>query len=54
MKNRFCIYNFGCKVNQEEGGALAALFSGQGWEYAAEGEDMEAAILRLMRARRDR
>lgn len=23
-------------------------------EYAAEGEDMEAAILRLLRARRDR
>jgi len=45
MKNRFCIYNFGCKVNQEEGGALAALFSGQGWEYAAEGESAELLIV---------
>lgn len=34
MKKRFQIYNFGCKVNQEEGGALAALFSSLGWEYA--------------------
>lgn len=30
--NRFCIYNFGCKVNQEEGAALAALFISQGWQ----------------------
>ena len=27
----FAIHNFGCKVNQEEGGALAALFCRQGW-----------------------
>ena len=31
MDKTFAIYNFGCKVNQEEGGALAALFSSLGW-----------------------
>lgn len=31
MDKTFTIYNFGCKVNQEEGGALAALFSSLGW-----------------------
>lgn len=34
----FIIHNFGCKVNQEEGGALAALFSGLGWRQLARGE----------------
>lgn len=28
----FALYNFGCKVNQEEGGALAALFIEKGWQ----------------------
>ncbi len=32
MNKTFAIYNFGCKVNQEEGGAIAALFSEQGWQ----------------------
>lgn len=31
LPRTFCIYNFGCKVNQEEGGAIAALFAQQGW-----------------------
>lgn len=31
MDKTFAIYNFGCKVNQEEGGALAALFTSLGW-----------------------
>ena len=32
----FYIYNFGCKVNQEEGGALAALFVASGWQQVAD------------------
>lgn len=41
----FEIYNFGCKVNQEEGGALAALFAASGWQRAAEGEDAGLIII---------
>ena len=36
MDKTFAIYNFGCKVNQEEGGALAALFSSLGWRQEPE------------------
>lgn len=36
MEKTFAIYNFGCKVNQEEGGALAALFAALGWRRQAE------------------
>ena len=32
MDKSFYIYNFGCKVNQEEGGALSALFLAHGWQ----------------------
>lgn len=32
MSSSFYIHNLGCKVNQEEGGALAALFVASGWE----------------------
>ena len=31
MNRKFTVYNFGCKVNQDEGGSLAALFVAQGW-----------------------
>ena len=45
MNRRFQIYNFGCKVNQEEGGALAALFSSLGWEYVQEEEPADLVIV---------
>jgi len=32
----FYIYNFGCKVNQEEGAAIAALFISKGWQQVFE------------------
>ncbi len=38
MNNTFCIYNLGCKVNQEEGGALAGLFLAQGWRQGEPGQ----------------
>ncbi|MDO4581101.1 MAG: MiaB/RimO family radical SAM methylthiotransferase [Bacillota bacterium] len=31
MDKSFAVFNFGCKVNQEEGGAIAALFAERGW-----------------------
>ena len=31
-EHSFYLHNFGCKVNQEEGGAVAALFLAAGWE----------------------
>ncbi|MCL1817097.1 MAG: tRNA (N(6)-L-threonylcarbamoyladenosine(37)-C(2))-methylthiotransferase MtaB [Clostridiales bacterium] len=34
----FYVYNFGCKVNQEEGEGISALLSGSGWRKAAKGE----------------
>lgn len=41
LPRRFCICNFGCKVNQEEGSSVAALFSQAGWQEA----DVSAADL---------
>ncbi len=41
MKGTFHIFNFGCKVNQEEGAALAALFLSKGWQ---QGETEEADL----------
>jgi len=35
MNKTFIIHSFGCKVNQEEGLELAALFTAQGWREAA-------------------
>lgn len=35
MERTFAVYNFGCKVNQEEGGAISALFLARGWLYDA-------------------
>ncbi|MBQ1501167.1 MAG: tRNA (N(6)-L-threonylcarbamoyladenosine(37)-C(2))-methylthiotransferase MtaB [Firmicutes bacterium] len=40
----FIIHNFGCKVNQEEGAAIAALFAGEGWEQLS-GKDAAADLI---------
>ena len=45
MDHTFTIYNFGCKVNQEEGGALAALFIAAGWRYVPEDQPAELVIV---------
>ena len=44
-KNRFSIYTLGCKVNQEEGVALANLFKEQGWQQVAFEEPAEVCII---------
>ncbi|NLF79918.1 MAG: tRNA (N(6)-L-threonylcarbamoyladenosine(37)-C(2))-methylthiotransferase MtaB [Clostridia bacterium] len=36
MNSTFAVYNFGCKVNQEEGGAISALFLAHGWRHDAD------------------
>ena len=45
MDHTFTIYNFGCKVNQEEGGALAARFTAAGWRYVPEDQPAELVIV---------
>jgi threonylcarbamoyladenosine tRNA methylthiotransferase MtaB len=35
MQRTFAVYNFGCKVNQQEGGAISALFLARGWRWDA-------------------
>ncbi|MCL1906278.1 MAG: MiaB/RimO family radical SAM methylthiotransferase, partial [Clostridiales bacterium] len=47
MDKTFIIYSFGCKVNQEEGEGLAALFAAQGWQEAAPGT---SALLYIVNA----
>ena len=43
LKERsFYLHNFGCKVNQEEGAALAALFQAAGWRQT---EGPEAGLI---------
>ena len=32
QERSFYLHNFGCKVNQEEGGALASRFLAAGWQ----------------------
>ena len=48
MDHTFTIYNFGCKVNQEEGGALAARFTAAGWRYVTEDQPAELVIVKLL------
>ena len=44
-KRTFSIYNFGCKVNQEEGGELAALFVASGWIEATAGDSIDLIVI---------
>lgn len=45
MNRTFAIWNFGCKVNQEEGGALASLFADRGWQRAEATESPALIII---------
>ncbi|MFH1034176.1 MAG: MiaB/RimO family radical SAM methylthiotransferase [Pseudomonadota bacterium] len=42
---RFRVVSLGCKVNQAEAAALAALLGGRGWREAAEGGPADLAVL---------
>ncbi|MCL1975187.1 MAG: tRNA (N(6)-L-threonylcarbamoyladenosine(37)-C(2))-methylthiotransferase MtaB [Firmicutes bacterium] len=45
MDKTFKIYSFGCKVNQEEGYGLAALFLDQGWQEVLSAEQAALYIV---------
>jgi len=45
MDKTFLIHSFGCKVNQEEGEELAALFTLQGWQEAVPGANASLYIV---------
>ena len=45
MNKTFRIFSFGCKVNQEEGYGLAALFTSKGWQEAMPGKESALNIV---------